>query len=204
MARYTGPKHKLARREGINLLDKTEGKQAAALQRKLTQKPGVHGAKRARKLSEFGLQLREKQRAKNMYGVLEKQFSNMVADVQKMKGDTSEQIISRLERRLDNIVYRLGFAKSRFMARQFVSHGHIVVNGKKLTIPSYTVEEGDIVELGSKIQKNPDVIQLLESSVQVLPFLERKAHAGKVVRLPKREDVEVPFNVQMIIEYYSR
>lgn len=204
MARYTKSKHKLARREGINIIDKVSGNQAAALQRRLTMKPGVHGAKRARKLSEFGQQLREKQRAKNMYGVLEKQFSNLVKDVQKMKGDTSEAIIAQLERRLDNIVYRLGFAKSRFMARQFVSHGHVLVNGKKLTIPSYTVREGDVVELGVKIQKNPDVVKLFAEDKVILPFLERKATAGKLTRLPKKEDVEVPFDVQMIIEYYSR
>lgn len=200
MARYTGPKHKLSRREGINLLDK----QSASLQKRLNTKPGVHGGKRARKLSEFGLQLREKQKAKNMYGVLEKQFSNMVADVQKAKGDTSEQIIARLERRLDNVIYRLGFTKSRFMARQFVSHGHVLVNGKKLTIPSYVVREGDVVELGTKILKNPDVMKLLGEEKVMLPFLERKGHVGKLVRNPKREDVEVPFDVQMIIEYYSR
>lgn len=200
MARYTGPKHKLARREGINLIDKQSG----SLQKRLTIKPGVHGAKRARKLSEFGLQLREKQKAKNMYGVLEKQFANMVHDVQKMKGDTSEQIIARLERRLDNVIYRLGFTKSRFMARQFVGHGHVLVNGRKLTIPSYIVKEGDVVELGAKILKNPDVIKVMAEEKVIMPFLERKGHVGKLVRDPKREDVEVPFDVQMIIEYYSR
>lgn len=204
MARYTKSKHKLARREGINIIDKVVGNQAASLARKLNTKPGQHGAKRARKLSEFGLQLREKQRAKNMYGVLEKQFSNLVKDVQKMKGDTSEAIVATLERRLDNIVYRLGFAKSRFMARQFVGHGHVLVNGKKLTIPSYTVKEGDVVELGQKIQKNPDVVKLFAEDKIILPFLERKATVGKLTRLPKKEDVEVPFDVQMIIEYYSR
>lgn len=204
MARYTKSKHKLARREGINIIDKVSGNQAASLQRRLNMKPGQHGAKRARKLSEFGQQLREKQRAKNMYGVLEKQFSNLVKDVQNMKGDTSEAIVSTLERRLDNIVYRLGFAKSRFMARQFVSHGHVLVNGKKLTIPSYIVKEGDVVELGAKIQKNPDVVKLFAEDKVILPFLERKATVGKLARLPKKEDVEVPFDVQMIIEYYSR
>jgi len=201
MARYTKSKHKLARREGINIIDKISGNQAASLQRRLTVKPGMHGAKRARKLSEFGLQLREKQRAKNMYGILEKQFGNLVKEVQKMKGDTSEAIISTLERRLDNIVYRLGFAKSRFMARQFVSHGHILVNGKKLTIPSYTVKTGDVVELGQKIQKNPDVVKLITEDKVILPYLERKAIVGKLVRLPQKEDVEVPFDIQMIIEY---
>jgi len=200
MARYTGPKHKLARREGINILDK----QSASLQKRLTVKPGVHGAKRARKLSEFGQQLREKQKAKNVYGMLEKQFANLVHDVQKAKGDTSEQIIARLERRLDNIVYRLGFTKSRFMARQFVGHGHVLVNGKKVTIPSYTVSEGDVVELSEKIQKNPDVVKLMAEAFVTVPYLERTGHVGKLARNPKREDVEVPFNVQQIIEWYSR
>ncbi len=204
MARYTKSKHKLARREGINIIDKVSGNQAASLQRRLSAKPGVHGAKRARKLSEFGQQLREKQRAKNMYGVLEKQFSNLVKDVQKARGDTSEQIVARLESRLDNLVYRLGFAKSRFMARQFVSHGHILVNGKKLTIPSYSAKEGDVIALGEKIQKNPDVIKLLAETKVLLAFLDRKGTVGKISRLPKKEDVEVPFDVQMIIEYYSR
>lgn len=200
MAKYTGPKHKLARREGVNILDK----ESASLQRRLNAKPGVHGVKRARKLSEFGQQLREKQKAKNMYGILEKQFANLVHDVQKMKGDTSEQIIARLERRLDNMVYRLGFAKSRFMARQFVGHGHVLVNGKKVTIPSFTVNEGDVLELSAKIQKNPDVVKLMAEEKVILPFLEKKGHLGKLVRNPKREDVEVPFNIQQIIEWYSR
>lgn len=200
MAKYTGPKHKLARREGINILDK----QSASLQRRLNTKPGVHGAKRARKLSEFGQQLREKQKAKNTYGILEKQFANLVHDVQKMKGDTSEQIIARLEKRLDNIVYRLGFAKSRFMARQFVGHGHVLVNGKKVTIPSFTLTQGDVVELSDKIQKNPDVVKLLTDEATLLPYLERKGHVGKLTKDPKKEDVEVPFDVQQIIEWYSR
>ncbi|HET9946653.1 MAG TPA: 30S ribosomal protein S4 [Patescibacteria group bacterium] len=200
MARYTGPKHKLARREGINLLDK----QSASLQRRLSIKPGVHGAKRARKLSEFGQQLREKQRAKVMYGVMEKQFRKMYDSVQNAKGDTGELFISLLETRLDNVVYRLGFAKSRFMSRQFVSHGHVLVNGKKLTIPSYQVKVDDVVELNSKIQKNPDVAKLMEEEKVVLPFLEKKAFLGKLIRMPKREDIEVPFNMQLIIEYYSR
>jgi len=200
MARYTGPKHKLARREGINILDK----QAASLQRRLNVKPGVHGAKRAKKLSEFGTQLREKQKAKTMYGVLEKQFRKMYDRVQNTKGDTSELLLSLLETRLDNVVYRLGFTKSRFMARQFVGHGHVLVNGKKLTIPSYQTKPGDVIELSQKIQKNPDVIKVMAEDRQLLAFLERKATIGKLARMPKKDDVEVPFNLQLIIEYYSR
>ena len=120
MARYTGPKHKLARREGVNILDKT----SASLQRRLNVPPGIHGAKRKRKLSEYGHQLREKQKLKATYGLMEKQLNRLVKYVQKKKGDTGEMLISFLETRLDNIVYRLGFAKTRFQARQFVSHGH--------------------------------------------------------------------------------
>src|SRR3989304_1604965 len=140
MARYTGPKHKLARKVGVNLLDKS----SQSLQRRLNIPPGVHGRKRKRRLSEFGLQMREKQKAKIAYLLLEKQFKNLVLDVQRKKGDTGELIISALETRLDNLVYRLGFAKSRMMARQLVSHGHILVNGRRVNIPSYSVSEGDV------------------------------------------------------------
>lgn len=200
MARYTGPKHKLARREGINVLDK----QSNTLLRRLTVKPGIHGAKRAKKLSEYGQQLREKQKAKAVYGVLEKQFRNMYTKVSNMPGDTSELFLSLLETRLDNVVYRLGFAKSRFMSRQFVGHGHVLVNGKKVTIPSYQVKPGDVIELGQKIQKNPDIVKLLAEEKPLLSFVEKKATVGKLVRMPKKEDVEVPFSMQLIIEYYSR
>lgn len=200
MARYTGPKHKLARREGINLLDKS----ANTLIRRLNIKPGIHGAKRAKKLSEYGIQLREKQRAKVVYGMLEKQFRKTYESVANRPGDTSELLIGLLETRLDNIVYRLGFAKTRYMSRQFVGHGHIQVNGKKVNIPSYQVKAGDVIQLGDKIQKNPDVMKLLAEEKQLLPFLERKATVGKLSRMPKKEDVEVPFNMQLIIEYYSR
>lgn len=200
MARYTGPKHKIARREGVNLLDKS----SQSLQRRLAITPGVHGAKRKRKLSEFGQQLREKQKAKATYGILEKQFARTVADVQKKKGETGELLIAALETRLDNIVYRLGFANSRFMSRQLVSHGHILVNDKKLNIPSYQVKEGDVVSLSPKIQKNVQVAKLISEEKKMLPFLDRKATLGKLIRQPKREDVDVVFNVQMIVEYYSR
>jgi small subunit ribosomal protein S4 len=200
MARYTGPKHRLARREGINIIEKT----AASLQRRLNLPPGIHGAKRKRKLSEFGQQLREKQKAKVMYGIMEKQFSNMVKTLAKKKGETDELIISLLETRLDNLVFRLGFAKTRFMSRQLVSHGHITVNGKKVTIPSYHVKEEDVIALNTKMQKNVHIMKLLEEDREILPFLEKKGHVGKLVRMPKRADIVVPFDTQLIIEYYSR
>ncbi|OGH18989.1 MAG: 30S ribosomal protein S4 [Candidatus Levybacteria bacterium RIFCSPHIGHO2_01_FULL_38_12] len=200
MARYTGPKHKLARREGINILEKS----SQSLQRRVNVPPGVHGRRLKRRLSEFGLQLREKQKAKAVYGLLEKQFSNLVKAVQNKKGETGKMIIEILETRLDNIVYRLGFAKTRFMARQLVSHGHILVNGKKMTIPSYRVKQGDVISLSSKTTKNPHMLKLLEEKTDVLPFLEKKAVVGTLKRMPTRADIQVPFDIQLIVEYYSR
>ena len=201
MARYTGPKHRLARKEGVNLLDKS----SQSLMRRLNTPPGVHGKKRKKRLSEYGLQLREKQKAKTTYGLLEKQFKRIVQTVIKQKGDTKELIVSLLETRLDNIVYRLGFAKTRYMARQFVSHGHILVNGKKLTIPSYQVRVDDIISLSPKMQKNPRVLEILEEKNKPgLPFIKKQGMTGKLERMPKMEDVQVLFDMQLIIEYYSR
>lgn len=200
MARYTGPKHKLARREGVNLLDKS----SASLQRRLNVPPGVHARKNKRRLSEYGQQLREKQKAKAMYGVLEKQFKRLVTQLEKQKGDTSELMLSLLETRLDNLVYRFGFAKTRFQARQFVSHGHVRVNGKKVTIPSYQAKVDDVIEIDEKIQKTPEVTKLLSEKPNLLSFVDRQGVKGKLVRMPKREDLVVPFNTQQIIEYYSR
>ena len=200
MARYTGPKHRLVRKEGVNLLDKT----SQTLLRRLSVPPGMHGKKRKRRLSEFGLQLREKQKAKTTYGMMEKQFKNLVQAVQLKKGDTKELIVSLLETRLDNVVYRLGFAKTRFMARQVVSHGHVLVNGKRLNIPSYAVKVDDVISLSPTMQKNKVVLETNEEKAEVLPFLDKKGLAGKLVRMPKTEDLQVPFDLQLIIEYYSR
>ena len=201
MARYTGPKHRLSRKEGVNLSDKT----SQSLIRRLNTPPGIHGKKRKKRLSEYGLQLREKQKAKTTYGLLEKQFKKIVHTVQKEKGDTKELIVSLLETRLDNLTYRLGFAKTRYMARQFVSHGHILVNGKKLSIPSYQVKVDDVISLSEKVQNNPVVMELAQDEERViLPFLKKKAFLGKLERMPKMEDVQVPFDLQLIIEYYSR
>lgn len=200
MARYTGPKHKIARREGVNVLDKT----SASLLRRITIPPGVHGRKRKKRLSEFGLQLREKQKAKAIYGMLEKQFARMVGTVAKQKGDTEELLLSLLETRLDNVVYRLAFAKSRYMARQMVTHGHVVLNGKKMTIPSYQVQEKDEISISEVMQKNPDIMKLLQENPPLVSYLSKKGLQGKLMRMPKREDIEVPFNTRQIIEYYSR
>lgn len=200
MARYTGPKHKLARREGINLLEKT----SASLMRRLNVPPGVHGKKGKRRPSEYGQQLREKQKAKAMYGLLERQFRKLVESATTQKGDTEDLLLSLLERRLDNVVYRLGLAKSRMMSRQFVTHGHVTVNGKRMTIPSYTVQTGDVIALDAQILKNPDVIAVMAEEKILMGFLESKGPVGKLVRMPVAEDIQVPFSTRQIIEYYSR
>jgi small subunit ribosomal protein S4 len=201
MAKYTGAKHKLARKVGVNILDKESG----SLQRRLNIPPGQHGRKRKKRLSEFGAQLREKQKAKITYGILEKQFSNLVKKVSKQKGETGELILSLLETRLDNIVYRLGFAKSRFQARQFVNHRHILVNDRRVNIPSYQVKVNDVVSVIPLLQNNPQLLKALEDREDKgSPFLKRQGMSGKLLRLPRREDVETLFDLQPIIEYYSR
>lgn len=201
MARYTGPKHKLARREGVNILGKT----SASLDRRLNVPPGAHGKRRARKPSEFGVQLREKQKLKRIYGLMEKQFKKYVVSAQRSKITTEDALIQLLETRLDNIVYRLGFGKSRPQARQLVSHRHIYVNGKKVSIPSYKVLEGDKITLSSKFP----IIQTEEekeekSTVEVPGFLSKKDLEGKLVRVPTHEDIANPVDYQLVIEFYSR
>ncbi len=201
MARFTGPKHKLARREGVNILDK----QSVSLQRRLNIPPGQHGRKRKKRLSEFGSQLREKQKAKITYGVLEKQFSNLVKKVSRQRGETGEMLLGLLETRLDNIVYRLGFTNTRSQARQYVSHGHILVNDKKVNIPSYQVKVDDVVTVSDSLKKNSQVIKSLDKEDKsTLPFIKRQGMSGKLLRLPKREDIDTLFDLQPIIEYYSR
>ncbi len=200
MARYTGPKHKLARREGINILDKTSG----SLQRRLNIPPGQHARKRKKRVSEFGEQLREKQKAKATYGILEKQFKKLFKYSEAQKTETGELLISLLETRLDNLVYRVGFSKSRAGARQLVSHGHILVNSRRVNIPSYQVKAEDIITLNEKYMENPLVLQAMEEKKDFLPYVMREGASGKLLRMPKKDDLEVPFNTQLIIEYYSR
>ena len=202
MARYTGPKHKIARREGANILEK----ESASLQRRINVPPGgIKGRRMTRRLSEYGQQLREKQKAKVIYGLLEKQFGNLVRTVGRKKGETGGLLMSLLETRLDNLVYRLGFAKTRMMARQIVGHRHVLVNGKKVNIPSYQVKINDVITLTPDFQKNPQVLALLENKDNpTVPFIKKSGTIGKLIRMPKREDIQVPFDLQLIIEYYSR
>lgn len=202
MARYTGPKHRLARREGVNILDKT----SASLSRRMTVPPGMHGPKgKFTKVSDYGKQLREKQKAKRTYGLMEKQFRKYFELGVKVKGKTGEALLQLLESRLDNTVYRLGLAPSRNMARQLVSHGHVLVDGKKVTIPSYSLKVDQVISLSGAAMKIPAVVKLLEGEGTTLPsFLERKGAAGRITKMPTREEIPIEVNEQLIIEYYSR
>ncbi|HCB22651.1 30S ribosomal protein S4 [Candidatus Daviesbacteria bacterium RIFCSPLOWO2_01_FULL_38_10] len=192
MARYTGSKRRLSRREGIALF----AKDVKALERKGAVPPGQHGLGRRRRVSEYGLELREKQKAKRFYGILEKQFKLYFQKATKVKGATGLSLIRLLETRLDNVVYRLGFAKSRAQARQMVSHGHITVDGKKNNIPSCQIKIEQTIALLPK---------LLDNTQTTLPgWLDRKATVGKVLRLPERDEMEQAIDEQLIVEYYSR
>lgn len=198
MARYRGPKDRLSRREGFDLFG------AGVKLTRLSVPPGMHGPKGARKLSGYGKQLREKQKVKRIYGVLEHQFKKYVNRASKSRGNSGEVLLSLLERRLDNVVYRLGFASSRPFARQIVNHGHVFVNNIKVTTPSYEVKEGDLVTLTPSIQKNPDVNRLVAEEKVLPDWVERKAGIGKVSRLPERADILEPIEESIIIEFYSR
>ncbi len=199
MARYTGPKRRLSRREGLPLTTKdVKAMEKGALP------PGQHGMKRARKLSEYGVQLREKQKAKRLFGLMEKQFRGYFDKAAKVKGATGLELLRFLETRLDNVVYKLGFITSRAGARQFVSHGHVLVDGKKLNIPSYKVKIGQTVAIHSKLVDNIQVKKSLENSETLPEWLERKATVGKVLRLPERAEMEQSVDEQLIVEFYSR
>lgn len=209
MARYTGPKFRLDRREGTNLFLK--GKRSASSKHPLVKKgavpPGQHGQKAThKKRSDYGLQLREKQKVKRMYGVLERQFRKYYEQAAKKKGATGETLLQILETRLDNVVYRLNFAFSRSQARQLTTHGHVLVNGKKVNIPSYNVKEGDVISLSNKASNFVFVKEAAnEFEKDKLPaWLDRKALVGNLKKLPVREDIEADINEQAIVEFYSR
>ncbi|ERI10169.1 30S ribosomal protein S4 [Aneurinibacillus aneurinilyticus] len=198
MARYTGPRHKLARRLGISL-DGT-GKDI-----KRNFPPGQHGHGR-RKMSEYALQLTEKQKLRHMYGMMEKQFRKTFDQANKMSGVVGENFMKLLESRLDNLVYRLGFATTRPAARQLTTHGHITVNGKKVNIPSYRVKPGDVIGLREKSRNLQIVKESLEARAYLpnyLSFDETKLE-GTYTRLPEREEMPAEINEKLIVEFYSR
>ncbi|MHB9095540.1 MAG: 30S ribosomal protein S4 [Eubacteriales bacterium] len=208
MARYTGPVCRLCRREGAKLYLKGDRCYTAkcGIDRR-GYAPGQHGQGR-KKQSEYGVQLREKQKARRIYGILETQFRNYFEKAENQKGVTGENLLRLLERRLDNVVYRLGFAGSRVEARQLVRHGHFTVNGKKVNIPSFLTKVGDIVEVAEKSRDNNRIKELADQAARKTPpaWLEVSADqfAGKVVAVPSREEIDVPIVEHLIVELYSR
>lgn len=209
MARYTGPVCRLCRRERMKLFLKGDRcfKEKCAVERR-NFPPGQHGNRRGRRTLGYGLQLREKQKLKRIYGVLEAQFRNYFAEADRRKGITGENLLVMLERRLDNVVYNLGFASSRAQARQLVRHGHVQVDSRKVSVPAYQVRAGQAVVVKEASRKNP----LVRSSVEtargrgVPDWLELDAEnvSGRVLRLPAREDIKIPIQEQLIVELYSR
>jgi small subunit ribosomal protein S4 len=209
MARYTGPVCKLCRREGMKLFLKGERcfTPKCAIERR-NQPPGQHGQRRRGKVSDYGLQLREKQKARRTYGILEKQFARHFEMAEKRPGVTGDNLLQILETRLDNIIYRLGIADSRPQARQVVSHGHILVNGTKTDIPSYLVKPGDTIavrpeHIGDEYFKVVQV-NIGRKDIPSWLTLDPATLSGRIVTLPARNDLDVNINEQLIVEFYSR
>ncbi len=208
MARYTGPKCRLCRREAMKLYLKGDRcySDKCAIERR-NYPPGQHGQGRV-KFSEYGQQLREKQKVKRIYGVLERQFRRYFETAERMKGITGENLLVLLERRLDNVVFRLGFANSRAEARQLVLHRHFTVNGRTVNIPSYLVKPGDVIELKEKSRKMGRILDSLEAvarrGVPQWLELEKEQFRGTVKALPVRSDLTMPIQEQLVVELYSR
>lgn len=206
MARYTGPKCKLARREGGDLLLKS-GVRSLDSKCNLEQQPGQHGTKKGR-LTDYGIQLRAKQKLKRIYGVLEKQFRNYYKKGASQKGSTGENLLKLLESRLDNVVYRLGFATTRTEARQLVNHKAILVNGTVVNIPSYQVKPGDVVEIREKAKKQSRIqaaIGLAEQrAVCEWVSVDTKAMKGSLNALPELSELPADYNVHLVVELYSK
>ena len=208
MARYTGSVCRMCRREGVKLFlkgDRCYTDKCAVGRRSYA--PGQHGQGR-KKQSEYGLQLREKQKAKRYYGVLESQFAKYYEMASKKRGVTGENLLQILESRLDNVAYRLGFALSRPEARQLVTHGHFTVNGRRVNIPSFLVKEGDVIAVCDKSKNSPKMKAVLENTAtKVVPKwleLDRENHVAKVVTLAAREDIDLPIQETLIVELYSK
>jgi small subunit ribosomal protein S4 len=200
MARYTGPKHKVSRREGVNLTGTT----SPSLEKRLSLPPGGrrHVRKRA---SVYADRLRAKQRVKRQYGLLERQFRRFFEAARKMSGPTGENLLQLLERRLDNTVYRLRFARTRPMARQMVNHGRVLVNNRKVDIPSYIVKPGDVIKLTPAALKNPVVQDELEMPRALIPsWLARDGTTGQVLGLPQRQHSDADIREDLIVEFYAR
>ncbi len=208
MARYRGPVEKLERRLGVDLGLKGERRLAgkSALEKR-PYAPGQHGQRRA-KISEYGLQLREKQKAKFMYGVSEKQFRSLFKEANRREGNTGELLIQLLEQRLDNVVYRMGFATTRAFARQLVNHGHVLVDGKRVDIPSYRVNPGQKIEIREKSKNNPQILRAIELTNQtgIVEWVDvdKEKLFGIFTRIPEREEISIPVEERLIVELYSK
>ena len=210
MARYVGSVCRLCRRENVKLFLKGDRcyTDKCALERR-PYAPGQHGqAQRREKYSDYRIQLRKKQKVKRLYGILEKQFKIYYERAERMKGITGSNLLILLERRLDNVVYRLGFSSSRRQARQWVRHGHFLVNGKKVNIPSYQVDIGDVIEIKEKSRHMPQLLEALETverrGVPEWLELDKKDFKGIIKALPTRESIDIPIQEQLIVEFYSK
>jgi len=209
VARYTGPVCRLCRRERMKLFLKGDRcfKEKCAVERR-GYPPGQHGTRRGRRIQGYGLQLREKQKVKRYYGLLENQFRSYFKDADRQRGITGENLLVLLERRLDNVVYSLGFASSRAQARQFVRHGHVLVDGAKVNIPSLQVRSGQKVAIKPDSRKNDFIRASVETArgrgVPEWLELDAENFTGTMLRLPTREDVKLPIQEQLIVELYSR
>lgn len=202
MARYTGPTIKKSRRLGVDLGHKQNAQKVA---KRIVVPPGQHGRRGQRRQSEYGQQLAEKQKVRFAYGVLERQLARYMEEAQRDPTATGTEFLRLLERRLDNVMYRLGFAPTRAMARQLISHGHVRVNNKKLDRPSYRVVVGDILTLSPVALEIPDVKKKIAEESYVPPsWMQKKAAAGTISRLPEKEDMESTIDAQLIVEFYSR
>lgn len=209
MARYTGPVCRICRREGQKLFLKGErclGPKCSVERRRYA--PGQHGQARGRKPSEYGLQLREKQKCRRTYGVLERQFRRHFSEASRLPGVTGENLLRVLELRLDNLIYRLGFADSRPQARQIVRHGHFMVNGRKTNIPSFQVRPGDVITVRPQSRER----EYFQARAQIITtrqqpdwlVLDAPAMTGRVVSVPRRDQIDTRLSEQLIVEYYSR
>ena len=208
MARYTGPVCKLCRREGVKLFLKGDKCMTKCTLERRNTRPGQHGTGRARKPSGYAQQLREKQKVRRTYGILERQFSRHFVNAAKRPGRTSENLLQILEMRLDNLVYRLGFADSRAQARQLVNHGHFAVNGRKTDIPSFIAKPNDVItvrERSKALEYFKVRAELLSTKgVPAWLSLDIQDMSGRVLSLPTRTELELPFEEQMVVEYYQR
>ncbi|MBI3925455.1 MAG: 30S ribosomal protein S4 [Armatimonadetes bacterium] len=209
MARYTGPVCRLCRREMMKLFLKGERcfTNKCAIERR-NYPPGQHGPGRQKKMTQYGIQLREKQKLRRIYGVGERQFQTYYAKAASQPGVTGENFLRLLERRLDNVVHRLGFATSRSAARQLVSHGNVSVNGRKVDVPSYQIRPGEVVSVMERHQDNPFIIESVQKArIRTVPNwleLDSQKAEGRVLSLPSRAEIDTLVSEQLIVEYYSK